>query len=772
MKKDEEFQLLTKSTQWGELSEIEKVVIMEKRIVFVRWLGIVCAAVTVPFLGYQWAAFMFGIIGFAAVYNVIFQFYIIAKKSAWLLKPAIITIGDIMMASAVVFITGGIHSDFFVVYFLIAILSAIRFGGRAAGISTLLSILFYSLVIFLRGPVRPVYDLANILFRMGFVATTGIFVGYVGDKARQVELDLQRELDQAHAHLNESTALLNANLELDSVLQVAVAQSRLLIDAEFGLILTKESGLSFLPRDLKDNYDRPYYSDVRSEAVMREEDVAYIIELFQDVTRLSSIFQKRISGESSVELVECHMNPQLARILTLKENTMYYLVSAQLFTGETEIGTLYLLKTHKPAQELRKTVLNALSVFTLRISAAITNSLMYTQSRMQAVTDSVTGLYNHRFLHEFLNDEIKKVVEQHTPLSLIVLDVDSFKQFNDMYGHSIGDTALRSVADMIRPAIKDRGIAARFGGDEFVIILPGMSHQEAMTVAESIRARAKNYRHLTKNHALATLSISLGVATAPQSGETSHALFHAADLALYDAKHAGKNVVRSAESTREGGAFRDEHLTALGEYRSLTDSVEVMQRDMGAVNPQMVETLLAALKAKDPGTYEHSKSVSAYAERLARRLGLSDQEVETIRIGSLIHDVGKIGIPDYVLTKAAKLTKEEYDMIKEHPTIGVEILKPLRLYEGYLPIVRYHHEWMNGKGYPHQLKGREIPLEARIVAICDAFDAMTSNRPYKAAMSYDKALHTIESLVNEQFDQDVWEQFREMIQEEISVIAN
>lgn len=772
MKKDEEFQLLTKSTQWGELSEIEKVVIMEKRIVFVRWLGIVCAAVTVPFLGYQWAAFMFGIIGFAAVYNMVFQFYIIAKKREWLLKPAIITVGDIMMASAVVFITGGIHSDFFVVYFLIAILSAIRFGGRAAGISTLLSIVFYSLVIFLRGPVHLVYDLANILFRMGFVATTGIFVGYVGDKARQVELDLQRELDQAHAHLNESTALLNANLELDSVLEVAVTQSRLLIDAEFALILPKGSGLSFLPRDLKDSYDRPYYSSARTDAVMREEDMMYIVDLFKDVTRLSPIFQKRISGESSVELVECHMNSKLAHILNVKENIMYNLVSAQLFTGETEIGTLYLLKTHKPSQELRKTTLNALSVFTLRISAAITNSLMYTQSRMQAVTDSVTGLYNHRFLHEYLNDEIKKVVEQNTPLSLIVLDVDSFKQFNDMYGHSIGDTALRSVAEMIRPAIKERGIAARFGGDEFVIILPGVPHQDALAVAESIRARAKNYRHFTQNQALATLSISLGVATAPQSGVTSHTLFHAADLALYEAKHAGKNVVRSAESMHAFGESQDDHLTALGEHRELADAIASVQRDLDIVNPQMVETLLAALKAKDLGTYEHSMSVSFYAERLARRLGLTDQEVETIRIGALIHDVGKIGIPDYILTKAAKLTKEEYEMIKEHPTIGAEILKPLHLYEGYLPIVRYHHEWVNGNGYPHQLKGIEIPIEARIVAICDAFDAMTSNRPYKAAMSYEKALFTIENLVDEQFDQEVWRHFHEMIQEEISVIAN
>lgn len=756
---DGELRLLSKYGQTDRTTDIEKIVVMERRIVLVRWLGIVFGIVATPFLGFPRPMFilMCCLILFAIVHNVVFQFYIIPFKRHWLLKPAILTVGDITMGSGAVYVTGGMHSDFYVIYFLIAVLSAIRFGGSAAGISTLISIVMYTAIVFLHGVTDWVKDVASIILRMGFVATTGVFVGYVGDKARQVELDLQAELDKAHEKLNESTALLNHDLEVKAVLQTAAEEARKLIGAHFAVVQMTKSGVDVLPHHLEDEYLSPYFSvseDLRQSAQI---DVDKLLSLCNDLLRLSPLLQRVKTDSNYVTVAHCMMDGDLAEAFPTMKGQSAALISMPLLHGDKLLGRLLLLRVSRVHTPVRETEKNIIGVFSNRISAALTNALVFAQSRLQAITDPVTGLYNHRHLHEVIRTELASAVDGQGSLSLIVLDIDSFKLFNDTYGHSVGDVSLRSVADLILRAVHKQGFAFRFGGDEFSIVLPGFSHIEALKVAESIRKGAIEMSHVATHEALSSLSISLGVATYPEVASTSEELFRAADLALYAAKAAGKNVVKSAsELSNESWSPSSGEKTALYSRHSTVTNLT-------GVELQIVNGLIAAVDARDQYTHHHSIGVSQLSVLLAQRLGLGHRDVERIRIGALVHDIGKIGIPDAILQKDGKLSTEEYEVIKSHPIIGEQIIQPIQSLWAYLPIVLHHHEWFNGSGYPHGLKGDAIPFVARIVSICDAYDAMTSDRPYRKAMSTDRALSTINNLLGVQFDPLLWDKFYKVI---------
>lgn len=324
------------------------------------------------------------------------------------------------------------------------------------------------------------------------------------------------------------------------------------------------------------------------------------------------------------------------------------------------------------------------------------------------------------------------------------------------------------MANVIRTAMGTRGVAARFGGDEFVLVLPNTTSEEACMLAEMIRLMTVQYIHDSTYEMLSSLSISLGVATAPHCGMTAEELFQSADVALYLAKQQGKNRVRRVEdldqSDLQSRQFRLHENDMINRMRA----VGTVDSQHNAVELQTINALVIAVDVKDHYTYDHSRQVSVTSAAIARRLGISEAEVERIRVGALLHDIGKIGVPDSILQKKSKLTLEEYEEIKQHPAIGAHIIEPISSLKLYLPIVMYHHEWYNGQGYPKGLQGEDIPLDARIVSVADAFDAMTSNRPYKTALRLEKALALIESMKGVQFDPVVVDVFRDVVMDQYS----
>jgi diguanylate cyclase (GGDEF)-like protein len=364
----------------------------------------------------------------------------------------------------------------------------------------------------------------------------------------------------------------------------------------------------------------------------------------------------------------------------------------------------------------------------------IENAQLYTQATIRANTDGLTGLYNHRHFHESLEQEIARGTRFGTVFSVVMLDIDLFKAYNDVYGHLAGDQILRRIGELIKSSIRKLDIPFRYGGEEFTVILPEARLDNAYKIAERIR-RAIESKASSK---AMPVTVSLGVASWPVDGVTREEIIGCADAALYRAKQTGRN--RSCLSSDI--------------VKAMTPLVgEELEVRRGALN--IIYALAATVDAKDHYTYGHSKKVSEYAVALSEALSLPEDRITTIRAAALLHDIGKIGIPDSILNKEGTLTKEEWEKVKAHPQDGVEILRHVISLVNCLPAILHHHEHYDGNGYPAGLQGDSIPLEARILSIADAYDAITSLRPYHERLSPQQALDELKRCAGTQFDPEL-----------------
>jgi diguanylate cyclase (GGDEF)-like protein len=347
-----------------------------------------------------------------------------------------------------------------------------------------------------------------------------------------------------------------------------------------------------------------------------------------------------------------------------------------------------------------------------------------------ALTDPLTGLGNHRHFHERLQRELARADETGGLVSLCFLDIDDFKRVNDQFGHPAGDRVLSQVASRLRQG----GESFRLGGDEFAVLLSGMDETQALETAQSIVQRIGD----TELGKAGAITVSAGVATFPQHGRERDALIRLADGALYWAKEHGKNQVRLARPD----------VAELSEFRRVASGVDRVARFRAAAS------LARAVDSRDAYTGSHSDRVATLSAQIAERLGLSADEIELTRLAGSLHDLGKLAIPEEILRKPAGLTEAERLVLQRHPQIGYRMLESL----GVDPIadwVLHHHERWDGGGYPDGLAADRIPLGARIIFVADAFDAMTSDRLYRPALSVDDAIAEMERCAGSQFDPDV-----------------
>ena len=349
-----------------------------------------------------------------------------------------------------------------------------------------------------------------------------------------------------------------------------------------------------------------------------------------------------------------------------------------------------------------------------------------------AATDPLTELPNHRAFHERLQLEAAVATRTGRPLSLVLLDLDDFKQINDTHGHPVGDEVVREAARRLSACARDGEMVARLGGDEFAWILPG-DGMDAWRAAERARVAVESGQVGPGLR----ITVSAGVCELAQAGSTVQ-LVRFADGALYWAKAHGRDrCVRYSPDVVEelsagDRAVRLEHQQAMNAILALARAVD----------------------AKDPYTMEHSERVADMAVRLALELGWSAERTRLLREAAVLHDVGKIGVPDAVLAKPAPLTDEEFALVREHPVRGAEIVAEA-LTDEQAGWVRGHHERFDGAGYPDRLAGGSVPDGAAILALADAWDAMTSDRPYRSGLAPARALEICRHESGAQFAPEV-----------------
>jgi diguanylate cyclase (GGDEF)-like protein/PAS domain S-box-containing protein/putative nucleotidyltransferase with HDIG domain len=370
-----------------------------------------------------------------------------------------------------------------------------------------------------------------------------------------------------------------------------------------------------------------------------------------------------------------------------------------------------------------------------------------------SITDGLTGLYNHRFLQERLDFEFKRIRRYGGVLSCLLIDIDHFKSINDTHGHQFGDYVIREIASLIKRHSREVDICGRYGGEEFVII-SNLEEHNALLFAMKLHDAVGNH---TFEHPSAKVhvTVSIGVAGYDNRVKTKQELIERADRAMYQAKNEGRNLVRLWKPTQATDMLAVDKCGIIG----LTEKLQELSGRMRDAYMEAVGALIKAVEVKDPFAHKHAQQVSHHAVAIAERMKLPAEQIEIIRCGALLHDIGKISVPDAILVKEQELTEDEHRVLNRHPEVGATILKDIRFLEKEVPLVLYHHERYDGKGFPHGLKSREIPLGARIVAVADAFDTMTCGRGGRSKLTVSKACAVLVKEKETRFSPDVVDAF-------------
>ena len=478
-------------------------------------------------------------------------------------------------------------------------------------------------------------------------------------------------------------------------------------------------------------------------------------------------------------------------------------IGLPIFFAEQLHGVLYVEST----QDIDFTEEEILLLGTLAdlIAGALHNALTFQKAQEQAITDGLTGVKTHRFFMEALSAEWKRSTRAGRAFALVLMDLDRFKFVNDFYGHLEGDLVLQRVGHILEANCRRSDVVARYGGDEFVILMPETSMEQARQLASKLRSWVCADNLLREKN----VSASFGIACYPLHGSSPQELIQVADASMYLSKHQGGNAVSTADHFDPGeakkwkkdvleaylgvtlkrlfatgpDAFEEiyqrlkqftESLAATEAGNGVTVAQEVPEDAGPQALPQAVldtvTSLAFAIDAKDHYTQGHSQKVSAYAALIAEAMEMSDAEIDEIRLGAVLHDIGKVGIPEQILNKSGPLNPDEWETMKSHVVFGAKILEPLKPLARIREMVHHHHEYFDGSGYPEALRAEQIPLGARIVAVADAYDTITSDRTYKKGRSAEEALAELERCANAQFDARIVEIFVRVMRQQANPI--
>ena len=400
--------------------------------------------------------------------------------------------------------------------------------------------------------------------------------------------------------------------------------------------------------------------------------------------------------------------------------------------------------------ELDEAERSLVAALALEVGAVLQNVQLYQETSRLADRDSLTDLLNHRAIQSQLNAILTRTQRAQGSFAVVMMDLNNFKFFNDTYGHPEGDRVLRTVARCLREACRAGDIIGRFGGDEFIALLIDTDAEGTLQACQRIADRVHEEGYQQRGDARRIpITLSFGAALFPQDGTSALDLLTVADSHLYDAKRGGGAI----NITKQGG---DE------------DELRKLKEAGTGGSFGVLDALVTAIDNKDHYTRRHSEDVTHWASLMARQLGFSTETLRAVRVAGLLHDVGKIAVPDAILRKPGRLGDDEFQIMQQHPVFGALIVKDVPNLPEVLGGIRHHHERVDGKGYPDKLQGEDIPLLGRLLAVPDCFSAMTTDRPYRKALSWAEAMDEIEKGKGTQFDAVMADAFLEVIARIIS----
>ena len=494
--------------------------------------------------------------------------------------------------------------------------------------------------------------------------------------------------------------------------------------------------------------------------------------VFADSMRQRKIIQTR-SIDLSLKSVLPDLDAETVKKV-ISNQPVKSVIIIPLITQNKEFGWFCVFSAR---EELAGTEMDFLGLFAKQIEMAITIADLFQAVRDQAVIDALTGLYNRRYFEEALEKEVQRAKRQQQPFSIIGIDLDFLKKINDTHGHFYGDLAIKTIADVLKANARSVDVPARIGGEEFDVLLPGISSDGAMIAAERIRSAIEKTEIDTIGH----ITGSLGVATYFEHTDNVEELLELTDQAMYTSKREGRNRVTLAKPISE---------TSWQEI-AVNTFVDILSKNRIPMAKHLSKELCLKLQApanKDEMTNEslytvadvltklynpmHSSGVIKnkvlMAASLAKRFDLPKEEIDNLKVAVLLYDIGNLMLPQDILQKATPLTDEERDKIKNHQIIAArEILKPISYIQDVLPIIEHHHENWDGSGYPNKMSKDEIPLTSQIILIIDEYFALIEPRPYRAKLSSRDALEIIKSDAGKKWNNTLVKEFISLIEHDI-----
>lgn len=577
-----------------------------------------------------------------------------------------------------------------------------------------------------------------------------------------------KELDRANRQmltLQHIWEMMNSSKPLSSVLNAIVNS----LQGELGYLY------SFIVKERNDN-DGKYLQIVASS---RDDMGTKFSKYFNcDLSEYRMYFPEFDEVKNSIKNNQIYQSKELVKLISgfipdidnnkvanfLKEAKMKSYILVPLLSKHTHFGSLIVFSSR---ENISNSELNFLGLFAKQIELAITIADLFQAVKEQAITDGMTGLYNRRYFEEYIKKEAIRAMRQNQKFTVIGLDLDHLKQINDTYGHNYGDIAIKTIAEVLKSNARSIDIAARMGGEEFNLILPGVDIEGGCIAAERIR-KAIEAVELEK---IGHITASLGVATYPDQSDDLEELLELTDQAMYESKRNGRNRVTIAKPSYETSwqeVAVNTFVDILSKHRIPMDAVTsrlLTEKLMDMNNDRLYQVADTLVQSYNP---EHKlggmKQKVELATMLAKRFDLSKEAIDKLKIAILLYDIGNTMLPKELLNKREPLSEEDKSSIKQHPVIAArEILKPISNIVDIIPIIEKHHENWNGTGYPGKISGDEIPIESQIILIIDSYFALMEKRPYRDALSSEEAINTIQDEINKKWNSKLAEEFISLI---------